>query len=146
MSNLEKHEVSFEEAATVFDDPLYIDFYDPDHSVEEHRYLIMGQSTAGRLLFVAYTERDDVIRLISAREMTSSERRAMKKDELGDELRPEYDLTTLRVRKLGPGRKSFGDVIKLEPDVAGAFPNADAVNEALRFLIRVTKENRNDLR
>ena len=70
----------------------------------------------------------------------------MKKDELGDELRPEYDLPTLRVRKLGPGRKSFGDVIKLEPDVAGAFPNAEAVNEALRFLIRVTKENRNDLR
>ena len=70
----------------------------------------------------------------------------MKKDELGDELRPEYDLSTLRVRKLGPARKSFGDVIKLEPDVAGAFPNADAVNEALRFLIRVTKENRNDVR
>jgi hypothetical protein len=70
----------------------------------------------------------------------------MKKDESGDDLRPEYDLSTLRVRKLGPGRKSFGDVIRLEPDVAGAFPNADAVNEALRFLIRVTKENRNDLR
>jgi hypothetical protein len=70
----------------------------------------------------------------------------MQKDDLGDELRPEYDLSTLRVRKLGPGRKSFNDVIKLEPDVAGAFPNADAVNEALRFLLRVTKENRNDLR
>lgn len=75
-SNLEKHEVSFEEAVTVFDDPLYIDFYDPDHSIEEHRYLIMGQSNAGRLLIVSYTERDDVIRLISAREVTSSERRA----------------------------------------------------------------------
>jgi len=72
----------------------------------------------------------------------------MKKDEseLVDELRPEYDLSTLRVRKLGPGRKSFGDVIRLEPDVADAFPDADAVNQALRFLIRVTKENRNDLR
>ena len=70
----------------------------------------------------------------------------MKKDELEDELRPEYDLSTLRVRKLGRRRKSFGDVVKLDPDVAGAFPNADAVNEALRFLIRVTKENRNDLR
>ena len=70
----------------------------------------------------------------------------MKKDELGDELRPEYDLSALRVRKLGPGRKSFGDVIRLDPDVAGAFPNADAVNEALRFLIRVTKEKRNNLR
>jgi uncharacterized DUF497 family protein len=75
-SNLDKHEVSFEEAATVFSDPLYIDFYDPDHSVDEHRYLIMGQSTAGRLLIVSYTERDEVVRLISAREMTSSERRA----------------------------------------------------------------------
>jgi ribosomal 50S subunit-associated protein YjgA (DUF615 family) len=68
----------------------------------------------------------------------------MKKDEFEDELRPEYDLTALRVRKLGPGRKSFGDVIKLDPDVVGAFPNADAVNEALRFLIRVTKENQSN--
>jgi uncharacterized DUF497 family protein len=75
-SNKEKHNVSFEEAATVFSDPLYVDFYDPDHSVEEHRYLIMGQSTAGRLLIVSYTERDEVVRLISAREVTSSERRA----------------------------------------------------------------------
>ena len=75
-SNLEKHGVSFEEAATVFGDPLYVDFYDPDHSVDEHRYLIMGQSTAGRLLIVSYSERDDVVRLISAREVTSSERRA----------------------------------------------------------------------
>jgi len=56
-----------------------------------------------------------------------------------DELRPEYDLKSLRVRKLGPGRKSFGDVVRLEPDVAEAFPNADSVNEALRSLIRVSK-------
>ena len=75
-SNLDKHGVSFEEAATVFGDPLYIDFYDPDHSVDEHRYLIMGQSTAGRLLIVSYTQRNEVVRLISAREVTSSERRA----------------------------------------------------------------------
>ena len=74
--NKKKHGVSFDEAATVFGDPLYIDFYDPDHSVDEHRYLIMGQSTTGRLLIVSYTERDDVVRLISAREVTSAERRA----------------------------------------------------------------------
>jgi hypothetical protein len=66
--------------------------------------------------------------------------------EAADELRPEYDLKALRVRRLGPGRKSFGDVVRLEPDVAEAFPDADSVNEALRFLIRVTKENRPDLR
>ncbi len=70
----------------------------------------------------------------------------MKKVEPENNLRPEYDLPTLRVRKLGPGRKSFGDVIRLEPDVADVFPDADAVNQALRFLIRITKENRNTLR
>jgi hypothetical protein len=58
-----------------------------------------------------------------------------------DELRPEYDLRSLRVRKLGPGRRRFGDVVRLEPDVAEAFPDAESVNEALRFLIRVTREN-----
>ena len=60
--------------------------------------------------------------------------------ELDDELRPEYELRGLRVRRLGPGRKSFGDVVRLEPDVAEVFPDAAAVNEALRFLIRVAKE------
>ena len=58
-----------------------------------------------------------------------------------DELRPEYDLSSLRVRKLGSGRTSFGPIIRLEPDVAEVFPNAMAVNEALRFLMRITKEN-----
>ena len=67
----------------------------------------------------------------------------MKKVEtdMNDELRPEYDLRSLRVRKLGRGRKSFAGVVRLEPDVAEVFPDADAVNEALRFLIRITKEN-----
>ncbi len=66
----------------------------------------------------------------------------MKKAELEDDLRPEYDLKSLRVRKLGSGRKSFGgSTVRLEPDVAAIFPSADAVNEALRFLIRVTQQN-----
>jgi len=67
----------------------------------------------------------------------------MKKDKtlMADELRPEYDLKSLEVRRLGPQRKSFGGVIRLEPDVAAMFPSADAVNEALRFLIRITKAN-----
>ena len=73
-ANLAKHRVSFEEAKTVFDDPLYVDFYDPDHSVDELRYIIIGESQQKRLLIVSYTERDDVVRLISAREVTRSER------------------------------------------------------------------------
>ncbi|MEH1932977.1 MAG: hypothetical protein V7L14_04490 [Nostoc sp.] len=59
-----------------------------------------------------------------------------------DDLRSEYDLKSLRVRNFGPERKSFGKTtIRLEPDVAEVFPNADAVNEALRFLIRIVQEN-----
>ncbi len=50
--NLTKHGVSFGEAKTVFDDPLYVDFYDPDHSDDEHRYVIIGQSKRDRLLIV----------------------------------------------------------------------------------------------
>ncbi|MEQ1738520.1 MAG: BrnT family toxin [Methyloglobulus sp.] len=74
--NLAKHGVSFDEAVSVFDDPLYVDFYDPDHSFEEHRFILLGQSVNGRLLFVSYMERNDTIRIISARETTPSERKA----------------------------------------------------------------------
>ena len=76
VKNLSKHGVTFEEAKTVFDDPLYVDFYDPEHSESEERYLIVGESDRGRLLIVSYTERGDVIRLISAREVTQNEREA----------------------------------------------------------------------
>ena len=74
-SNLKKHGVSFDEAKTVFDDPLYIDFYDPDHSDGEDRYIMMGMSLQNRLLLVAYTERGDAMRLISARETTQTEQK-----------------------------------------------------------------------
>lgn len=73
----------------------------------------------------------------------------MKKVEakMDDELRPEYDLKGLRVRKLGPGRTRFGgSVVRLEPDVAEVFPDAESVNQALKFLIRVTKENNSSIR
>lgn len=73
-ANLSKHGVSFQEAKSVFDDPLYVDFYDPDHSYEEHRYILVAESQQGRLLIVSYTERGDTIRLISAREVTRAER------------------------------------------------------------------------
>lgn len=75
-ANLSKHGVSFEEAKTIFNDPLYVDFYDPDHSENEDRYLIVGRSNQDRLLIASYTERDNSIRLISARVVTLSEREA----------------------------------------------------------------------
>ena len=72
--NLSKHKISFEEAKTVFDDPLYVDLYDPDHSEEEDRYIIVGESQQGNLLIVSYTERGDFMRLISAIKVTRMER------------------------------------------------------------------------
>lgn len=65
----------------------------------------------------------------------------MKKNDStpNDELMPEYDLHQLRVRRLGPARKRFGDLVRLAPDVVRLFPDAESVNEALRFLIRVSR-------
>lgn len=65
------------------------------------------------------------------------------KSELEDELRPEYDLKKLRIRKAGSQRTQFGgQLIQLAPDVAELFPDSESVNEALRFLIRITRENK----
>ncbi len=79
-TNLVKHGISFDEAKTVFNDPLYVDFYDPNHSDDEHRYIMIGMSAQNRLLLVAYTERGDVIRLIGAREATRAERKAYEQN------------------------------------------------------------------
>lgn len=74
-SNLRKHGVSFEEASTVFRDALSATGLDPDHSVEERRFVTFGNSSHGRLLAVAHTEGDDILRIISARLVTKQERR-----------------------------------------------------------------------
>jgi len=66
----------------------------------------------------------------------------MNKIEKEDELRAEYDAQSLRVRKLGPGRTKFGDTIRLEPDIIAAFPNAEAVNSALRRMLEAAKTQR----
>jgi len=77
--NQQKHRISFEEAATVFNDPFFIDFYDPDHSYDEKRYIITGQSQRGCLLIVSYTEQENMIRLIRARKATKKERKVYEK-------------------------------------------------------------------
>lgn len=73
-TNLKKHGVSFQEAATVFGDPLAITFQDPDHSKDEERQLTFGLSLQNRLIVVSHTERQDVTRIISARSMERKER------------------------------------------------------------------------
>jgi uncharacterized protein len=75
-SNLKKHKVSFEEARTVFDDPFAVIFDDEDHSIEEHREIIIGHSVQRHLLLVFFTEiAENLIRLFSARKATRKERK-----------------------------------------------------------------------
>ncbi len=74
-SNLAKHSVSFEEASTVFDDPLARILYDAEHSVEEDREIIVGHSIINRLLAISFTEKfNGNVRIISARLATKKER------------------------------------------------------------------------
>ncbi len=73
--NLNKHGVSFAEASTVFDDPLGHVVSDPDHSIDEYRWVITGTSEQGKLLVVAFTERGDATRIISARAASRREAR-----------------------------------------------------------------------
>ena len=74
--NLRKHGVSFEEAKTVFGDPLSLTIPDPGHSADEPRFIDLGLSAAQRLLAVVYTERGPRIRIISSRSATAAERKS----------------------------------------------------------------------
>jgi uncharacterized DUF497 family protein len=74
-SNLRKHGVSFEEASTVFVDPLAITFPDPDHSDEENREITIGLTTKDRVVFVSHCARGDRTRIIGARRTTRKERK-----------------------------------------------------------------------
>lgn len=73
--NFKLHRVTFEEASTLFADPLAITATDPDHSDDEERFVDIGLSDHGRIIVVSYTERGDTIRLITARPATRRERR-----------------------------------------------------------------------
>ncbi len=73
--NIKKHGVSFTEAATVFGDPLSTTFPDPDHSIQENRFIIVGLSNTGKLIVIAHTYRNNRVRIISARGTTRRERK-----------------------------------------------------------------------
>ncbi len=83
VENARKHGVEFTEAMTVFGDPLEVTIPDPTHSVEEQRFLSMGESATRRLLVVSYTDREGRIRIISAREATAQERKTYESTNRG---------------------------------------------------------------
>ena len=81
-ANVRKHGVTFSEAATAFRDPLSATIEDAAHSGDEQRYVLFGMSERGRLLAVMHTERDEVIRIISARKATRAEQKEYEDEEL----------------------------------------------------------------
>jgi len=82
--NLVKHGVTFHEASTAFGDPFSLTIPDPDHSIHEQRFLLLGRSTDNRLLVVAFTDREPNTRIISARKATNSEKRSYEKSPKND--------------------------------------------------------------
>ena len=162
-ANRKKHQVSFDEAATVFADPFAITIPDPDHPADEQRFVDLGTSDRGRLLVVIYTERGATIRIISCRNATRSERKLdeegtsdMEQKDLND-MRAEYDFAagvrgkhyramqggyTITVHR-PDGTKVFKEVmpnkgvVVLEPDVQEYFPDSASVNATLRALIKL---------
>jgi hypothetical protein len=135
-ANFPKHGVSFEEAATVFRDPLALTFADPDHSRGEGRsarQLIVSYRTAG-----GRTESESSAHGRQPRENASNMKKTSAKKSRND-MRPEYDLSQLRGRIRGKyyGAAMAGtNLVLIEPELANVFPDTESVNRALRFLVQ----------
>jgi uncharacterized DUF497 family protein len=142
LMNARKHSVTFEEAATVFSDPLLLVIPDLTHSQYEERWAALGKSSSQLLLVVIHTENTNTIRIISARKPNPTKGETMKSNEpaeLEDEMQAEYDFSNA-IRGKYAGRFPTDVVmVPLAPDVAAAFPDAASVNEALRILIKAAK-------
>jgi hypothetical protein len=131
-ANLRKHHIAFEDAATVFLDPLALTFLDPDHSLHERReggwYLSLIASAPGTFALSVPAQR---------REQSEHSMKKESAVQHGDELRREYDLATLKggVRGKYYHRATHGtNLVLIEPELANLFPDSEAVNRALRVL------------
>ncbi len=140
--NLIKHGVSFDEASTVFGDPLALTISDPDHSFDEHRFATTGLSNERRLLVVSHTWREDRIRSSPREKRTRTRQNSMNQNnspEPQDEMSDEYDFSGGVRGKFYEQYVKGTNVVLLEPDVAEVFRDSDMVNQALRALIIVAK-------
>lgn len=142
--NNNKHRVSFEEAATVFYDPLSATFDDLDHSSDEFRMITVGFSSRGRLLVVSHTERQKtsaLLALVLQQRMRGTDMKT-NPEETPDELRPEYDFDyskAVRGKYYRQLIEQGSNVIVLDPDLAEFFSDSVSVNEALRSLLDLTQ-------
>ena len=145
-ANFTKHAIAFEDAATVFLDPLAITFPAPDHSEEERREITIGYTMKGLWCSYRIASAEGGFGLLARAERQEPNANSMKKEsraELNDDLRSEYDLSRLKkrgVRGKYYQRAAAGtNLVLIEPDLAVLFPNAEAVNRALRVLAEAAK-------
>ncbi len=117
-ANLRKHGMSFEEAATVFLDPLAVTYPDPDHSGDEIREITIGHSAKRKVVFLSHTQRGDRIRIIGAREATP------RLSKLKGGVRGKY------YRQATAGT----NLVLIDPELTEIFPDTESVNRALRLL------------
>jgi uncharacterized DUF497 family protein len=142
-SNARKHGVTFDEASTVFGDPLAPLMRDPDHSRREERYVLLGEPARQKLLVVAFVERP--LRGMSGDDMKKRVR-SPKLNADRDTLRPEYDFSTA-VRGVAAKRYAQGaNVAVIDPDLLDVFPHSRAVNQALRALAPILRQQRQGAR
>jgi uncharacterized protein len=141
-SNQAKHGVSFEEASTVFGDPLSLTIHDPMHSQVEDRFIIVGRSHLRKLLVVVHTERGIICASLARGAPAEKNEETMKKPSSKSaepEMRDEYDFSR-GVRGKYARRYAQGtNVVVLEPDVAKVFSSAEAVNDSLRALAGIIR-------
>jgi len=142
--NLRKHRVSFEQATTAFRDPLSVTAPDLAHSSSEYRFVTFGLSSTGKLLTISHTEQG-IHSNHPLDELPSKRKRSMKKadnSELDDWGKANYkraDLGEIVRGKYAKRIRESTNVVVLDPQVAKAFPNDEAVNSALLGLIRSTR-------
>lgn len=143
--NLRKHRVSFEEATTVFRDPLSVTAPDLTHSSSEYRFVTFGLSSTRKLLTIRTPSEEKLFESSPLDALQSKRERSMKKaknSELNDWGKANYkraDLGELVRGKYAKRIRETTNVVVLDPQVAKAFPNDEAVNSALRGLIRTTR-------
>ena len=143
-SNKRKHGVSFEEASTVFGDPLSVTIADPAHSRGEDRFVTIGTSLNNKLIVVVHTDRDGIIRIISARRATRNEKQQYEQrqpDSIypGINMRKGYDFSKGIRGKYARKYEAGSNIVLLDPDVAEVFRTPKSVNEALRSLAGIIK-------
>ena len=151
--NLKKHGVAFDEALTVFADPLARIFDDPDHSEHERRELIIGHSAGQRLLIVSFTEREPRMRImargrqrcVSDETMNRTPRNRRRKS---DDVRSEYrfDYSQAKPNRFAPRMNRPVVAVVLESDVAAVFDSSAKVNAQLRSAISARKHRKRPAR